>query len=505
MDLSCDLVATEVLRDIVEDAIEESRAEDCGKAAAGIASQPTSNLSADSQRPDLHSDLGNMDISCQENPTSAALLTPVSYDSPKETASPKYGGKKMRVKPKSRKAVDGTVEVEAEMKEEDVKAEPKHVKVVIRNRDNAKAFATKAIKPNSLMTNRIVFYADASSNDKEGIQGAGVTYKYFPSESKDMVWNDESYGIIGTHSISTAEMLAIRCALKIAVREMSRYSQLAVTKTPHTKFGVFVFTDSQESLQSIQRFLSSDRKPSVKEAFLYQQSSAEIPGLLESLSEAGAHIELHWVPGHCGVIGNTRADRLACDAVEAVRPIMPYHPVSPDGRDFEIISVREMVRERINREMEQERVQMVRTDTQSSSSGGFPGQAKTPEEILLLLDQIKMAVEGNIINQANLLAEANGGRTVDSMRLDTPTAANQHFESESSESTVVEVASPVAPVAPAALGMDSANTGMVESTQPDQESTAKHNKGKHMFTGLRNPFRRVSGSIRKWRAVEKEG
>lgn len=49
---------------------------------------------------------------------------------------------------------------------------------------------------------------------------------------------------------------------------------------------------------------------------------------------------------------NSCTDRLASDAVNVVKLIIAGHPVSPDSRDFEIISVEEMVTERTNKEIE---------------------------------------------------------------------------------------------------------------------------------------------------------
>jgi ribonuclease HI len=78
-----------------------------------------------------------------------------------------------------------------------------------------------------------------------------------------------------------------------------------------------VFTDSQYVRRGITEWvtgwkargwLTADRKP-VKNQDLWQR--------LEEL--AGAHrIQWHWVPGHAGVPGNERVDRLANQAIEAL-------------------------------------------------------------------------------------------------------------------------------------------------------------------------------------------
>jgi ribonuclease HI len=78
-----------------------------------------------------------------------------------------------------------------------------------------------------------------------------------------------------------------------------------------------IYTDSQYVRNGITRWLSAwqargwrtaDRKP-VKTQDLWQRL-AEL---------AGAHqLEWHWVPGHAGVPGNERVDRLANAAIDAL-------------------------------------------------------------------------------------------------------------------------------------------------------------------------------------------
>jgi ribonuclease HI len=78
-----------------------------------------------------------------------------------------------------------------------------------------------------------------------------------------------------------------------------------------------VFTDSQYVRRGITEWLSAwkargwltaDRKP-VKNIDLWQR--------LEELA-AGHEIDWRWVPGHAGVPGNERVDRLANQAIDAL-------------------------------------------------------------------------------------------------------------------------------------------------------------------------------------------
>jgi ribonuclease HI len=79
-----------------------------------------------------------------------------------------------------------------------------------------------------------------------------------------------------------------------------------------------VYTDSEYVRRGItewvrawkaRRWLTADRKP-VKNQDLWQR--------LDELA-AGHEIEWHWVPGHAGVPGNERVDRLANEAIDAMR------------------------------------------------------------------------------------------------------------------------------------------------------------------------------------------
>ncbi len=78
-----------------------------------------------------------------------------------------------------------------------------------------------------------------------------------------------------------------------------------------------VYTDSQYVRRGITEWLSgwkargwrtADRKP-VKNQDLWEQLEA---------ASAAHRIEWHWVPGHAGVPGNERVDRLANEAIDAL-------------------------------------------------------------------------------------------------------------------------------------------------------------------------------------------
>jgi ribonuclease HI len=80
-----------------------------------------------------------------------------------------------------------------------------------------------------------------------------------------------------------------------------------------------IYTDSQYVRRGITEWLGSwkargwrtaDRKP-VKNQDLWQELDA---------ATQGHQLEWHWVPGHAGVPGNERVDRLANEAIDALKP-----------------------------------------------------------------------------------------------------------------------------------------------------------------------------------------
>ena len=79
---------------------------------------------------------------------------------------------------------------------------------------------------------------------------------------------------------------------------------------------LLVCTDSQSSLSLLQSGPEAQRT----------KISAHIWTLLLALAAEGAQVHLQWVPAHCGLPGNERADALAREAAE-----LPQEDVPPDA------------------------------------------------------------------------------------------------------------------------------------------------------------------------------
>ena len=118
--------------------------------------------------------------------------------------------------------------------------------------------------------------------------------------------------LLGEHEreLSSAETLTTnnRMELTAVIRALEALKRPVAAR---------IYTDSQYVRRGITEWLSSwkardwrtaDRKP-VKNQDLWQQ--------LEKVS-ASHRLEWHWVPGHAGVPGNERVDRLANEAIDAL-------------------------------------------------------------------------------------------------------------------------------------------------------------------------------------------
>lgn len=122
-----------------------------------------------------------------------------------------------------------------------------------------------------------------------------------PGES-DSLWRDWAFTAdvdraSATSTIDVLETMAVEVAVGIALGEVDKSREAAGAAGRVSIRKVTVFTDSQNALTSLQIRKFGHLRP--------------IEGYAERLRERGVNVELRWVPGHGGVVGNERADRLA--------------------------------------------------------------------------------------------------------------------------------------------------------------------------------------------------
>ena len=80
-----------------------------------------------------------------------------------------------------------------------------------------------------------------------------------------------------------------------------------------------VYTDSEYVRRGIREWLAAWKARGWRTAARKPVKNQDLWQRLDELC-AGHHIEWHWVPGHAGVPGNERADRLANAAIDALQP-----------------------------------------------------------------------------------------------------------------------------------------------------------------------------------------
>ena len=144
----------------------------------------------------------------------------------------------------------------------------------------------------------IEIYTDGACRGNPGPGGWGAL----------LLLGEHEKELSGAEALTTnnrMELTAVICALEVLKRPVQAR----------------IYTDSQYVRRGITEWLQSwkarnwrtaDKKP-VKNQDLWQR--------LEAVSAAHRQ-EWHWVPGHAGVPGNERVDRLANEAIDALQSAM---------------------------------------------------------------------------------------------------------------------------------------------------------------------------------------
>ncbi|KAG2000898.1 hypothetical protein GB937_010721, partial [Aspergillus fischeri] len=139
----------------------------------------------------------------------------------------------------------------------------------------------------------IIAYTDGSGTDK-GVGAAVVS----PLGSRAC-----RLGSLDSHTVYAAELCGVEMALHLTARAESPVTQFL---NPQRERQITIFTDNQAAIRA-----SAEPKGSSGQFYIRQ-----IVRLLDHLRADGWRVRLQWLPGHEGVYGNERADRLAKDAAE---------------------------------------------------------------------------------------------------------------------------------------------------------------------------------------------
>ena len=153
---------------------------------------------------------------------------------------------------------------------------------------------TAALKDIEMINADIEIYTDGSTTDcRDG--GSGVTMKV-----RDIPEDIDRKAPAGQYTSSyKAEMIGIRTALEM-ISELQAEGRVRAGQT------VGIYTDSRSSVSRLKRCRRH-----------HNNTLNEVQILLQKITEAGIKgITMQWIPSHCGIDGNEKADRLADEATK---------------------------------------------------------------------------------------------------------------------------------------------------------------------------------------------
>ena len=180
-------------------------------------------------------------------------------------------------------------------------------------------FAASVLDPaKAKFGKRLVFFTDGSFARRSCTGDAGIAFKRLPAYSQpqvDFPWIGTCFAIGKVTNCVQCEDVAVSKALELAAFELqaSRRFPLPPRDEIYDKPHVYIFTDSQTTLIRISRFLKTRTHNRNQPKFI-EPDFVSILGHLDNLVNAGVQIELYWVKGHSGSIGNMLADSLASRA-----------------------------------------------------------------------------------------------------------------------------------------------------------------------------------------------
>lgn len=146
---------------------------------------------------------------------------------------------------------------------------------------------------------RPIFWVDGTVSGEHA--AAAVAFRKDP-RSLGSDWIIKTYGVYKALESDKAETLAILQALQYAVT--------LVWPDSNEQRVVTVFSDSRATLEKTEAYEASEEKRS--------PLAEEVLVATKTLTDQGVRVELHWVPGHERVPGNTLADIVAKRAVKGI-------------------------------------------------------------------------------------------------------------------------------------------------------------------------------------------
>ncbi|KAI1263464.1 hypothetical protein F5Y18DRAFT_438152 [Xylariaceae sp. FL1019] len=160
---------------------------------------------------------------------------------------------------------------------------------------------------------RLVMYCDGSKF-VDGSGGLAIWFRAFGFDSTQGspfsgwdYWMYDASGIEGC-DIEAIELIAISRALDKILQKLGAST---------TAFRLFLLSDYCSALEQVEKYIT--RSPLVDFVGLPSTDAAQLLKPLDDLKAKGVFAEAHYVPAHCGVPGNEKADEYAYKAALCVK------------------------------------------------------------------------------------------------------------------------------------------------------------------------------------------
>ncbi|KAI3318888.1 hypothetical protein HD806DRAFT_539912 [Xylariaceae sp. AK1471] len=215
-----------------------------------------------------------------------------------------------------------------------------HTKPSVHIEDNAHdavRYGVNVVRVSEAITGpRIVIYTDGS-HLKKGFSGSAYSYRrFFPGALQG--WTNVTFGVLGTKSAG-AEFLAVHRALLVAFHEATllKKESWAASNTRKAWLRIIILTDSQEVLCTIRDYLDGFLLTGACGFSL--STTMALLKVIDQFKALDVHPEFHYVPAHCGIVGNENADKAASRGSLMLKTM---NQRLTGGLEYEVFTEREM-------------------------------------------------------------------------------------------------------------------------------------------------------------------
>ncbi|KAI8964158.1 hypothetical protein F5Y11DRAFT_345703 [Daldinia sp. FL1419] len=207
------------------------------------------------------------------------------------------------------KAFAGTIETKAPGNQQQRTDDSSIIKFIARNHIDAIRYAVQiSATQSSPAPPRLVMFTDGSL--KGNAASYGITYKRTYNHGDG--WIDAAYGSKGMAAFVGFEAVALHRGLWIAYYDVMHWIGRCPSPVDGGRIApptVIVITDGLSAIQRLHYSYCCTKMEARPQDDSQTYDDLVLP--LDKLVGLGCKVEIHWVPGHVGIEGNTRADSLA--------------------------------------------------------------------------------------------------------------------------------------------------------------------------------------------------